>query len=278
VLSDALLGRGSKELYTSLSYNHKPTLSSGSSLSPHELKPSSGQDSAVYDLSFSDGSDQYAYQGVRSSGDGQYILIFDPDKKHFVLHQIDSTLDMNLTSAPWDQDPTSLRDSYPQLEPPTKPRRKSSSQPKAQSAKDGGSAGAAGSSDGKRRKNEKTKKTKAPAREPTPEAEDEDSDDGLTIEYPGGAPPPRFQSRAPPFTQNTGKDVPSEQSDMDAEYEEDEEEHNQDVEDLKLPSPVGNAGLDVEDELELDLEAELEQALASETGNKGDESSESEEE
>ncbi len=50
------------------------------------------------------------------------------------------------------------------------------------------------------------------------------------------------------------------------------------MEDLKLPSPVGNVGVDVEDELELDLEAELEQALASETGNRGDESSESEEE
>ncbi len=239
----------------------------------HQLKPSSEADPDKYDLSFTDGSDKYEYQGIRSSGDGKYVLVFDAVKKHFVLHQVDSSFDMNLTSTPWDQDPASLRESYEQLQSSPKIRRKSATQPKSKTAQP-----KATSTDTKRRKAEKPKKAKTPPREPTPDAEDEDSDDGLTVEYPGGAPPPRFPRSIP---QQHKKEELSEESDADAEYEEDDDnEHNRDVEMLELPPAVNAVNAEEEDDvdLEADLAAELEQALEKETGARVDESSESEEE
>jgi hypothetical protein len=250
-------------------------------LSSHVLKPAH-DDVTEYDLSFSDGSGKYEYRGIRKSGDGQYALVFDPEKKQFVLHQVDTAFDMNLTSTPYDQDPASLRESYPQI-PTSSPKsgRKSTSQAKAKPTPNSRT-----SADSKRRKVEKPKKAKTPPRkEPTPDAEDEDSDDGLTIEYPGGAPPPRFLSHASPLPLRSVNDERSEESDADAEYEEDDEnERNRDVENFELPSPAtnpGNAGVEndvdmEEEEVDLDLAAELEQALEKET--KVDESEESEEE
>jgi hypothetical protein len=262
--------------------NHKPTLSSESALSGHELKPAVHGDSTQYDLSFSDGSGKYEYQGIRNSGDGQYALVFDAVKKHFVLHQVDSTFDMNLTSTPWNQDPANLREAHPQIQTQSssKLRRKSSTQTKSKTAQKSRT-----SADMKRRKVEKPKKSKTPPKEPTPDAEDEDSDDGLTIEYPGGAPPPRFQSHASPLPFRREKEEYSEESDADAEYEDhDDNERNMDVDILELPSPAANMEIsaieedDDDDELEQALAAELEEALEKETGPKADESSESEEE
>jgi len=260
--------------------NHKPTPSPEITLSGHELKPVVHGDTAQYDLSFSDGSGKYEYRGIRSSGDGQYALVFDPAKKHFVLHQVDSTFDMNLTSTPWNQDPTSLREAYPQIQIQSSPKlRRKSSQTKSKTAQSNRT-----SADAKRRKVEKPKKTTTPPKEPTPDAEDEDSDDGLTIEYPGGAPPPRYQSHPSPLPFRREQEEPSEESDADAEDEDhDDNERNMDVDVLELPSPAANMATSVaedeeEDELEQALAAELEEALEKETGPKADESSESEEE
>ena len=299
VLSDALMGRGSKEIITSirckiehspplfgmlissLPDNHKPILSSETALSGHELKPTVHGDTAQYNLSFSDESGNYEYQGIRKSGDGQYALVFDPAKQHFVLHQVDSTFDMNLTSTPWNQDPTSLREAYPQIQIQSSPKlRRKSSQTKPKIAQPSRT-----SADAKRRKAEKPKKARTLPKEPTPDAEDEDSDDGLTIEYPGGgAPPPRFQSHPSPLPFHHEQEEPSEESDADAEDEDhDDNERNMDVDILELPSPAANmetstAEDEEEDELEQALAAELEEALEKETGPKADESSESEEE
>ena len=207
---------------------------------------------------------------MRTSGDGQYVLIFDSVKKHFVLHRVDSTFDMNLVSAPWDQNASSLRSDYPQLESDSKqvasvPQRKPS-----KSAKNTATA----KPNTKRQKQEKPKKPKPPVREPTPE--EEDSDDGLTVEYPDGPPAQQYQYQPTPvFRRNVSEEASDE--DEDAEHESFEEERNQDVDHLQLPSPANNAGGMSDEEIELDLEAELEQALK-ETENGVDESSESEEE
>jgi hypothetical protein len=265
--------------------NHKPELSSETALSGHEIKPTAHGDATQYDLSFSDGSGKYEYQGIRNSDDKQYGLVFDPVKKHFVLHQVDSTFDMNLKSTPWNQDPTSLREAYPQIQIQSSPKlRRKSSQIKSKTTQLNRT-----SADAKRRKAEKPKKAKTPPKEPTPDAEDEDSDDGLTIEYPGGAPLPRYQSHPSPLPFRREQEEASEESDADAEDEDhDDNERNMDVDILELPSPAANietsvAGDDEEeeeedDELEQALAAELEEALEKETGPKADESSESEEE
>jgi hypothetical protein len=234
-------------------------------------------DPDTYDLSIADKSGKYEYQGTRTAPDGQYVLIFDPAKKHFVLHQLDSSFDMNLTGVPWPVE-TSLRDTYEQLPTSVKSRRKSASGQRTRATKDNSTKDSI--NDTKRRKVEKPKKPKPPPREPTPDAEDEDSEDGLTIEYPGGPTPPRFGLHSSPLPRRIVEEAPSEDSDADADFEEDDDgERNKDVEDLKLPSPLNNAAdEDMEDDLELDLEAALEEALETETGARPDESSESEEE
>jgi hypothetical protein len=274
ILSDALLGKDTKEVYTSIRYNHKPASSSGSSAGPLHLQPSTNSDS-TYDLSYLDNSEKYSYNGVRTSGNDQYVLIFDTAKKAFVLHRIDSTFDMNLTSTPRDDDTTSLRSSYPQLEPTAQQAEALQRRPSKSSKKD---TVTNGQNDVKRRKIEKSKK---PAREPSPEVEADDSDDGLTIEYPDGPSLQQYQYQSTPIFRREESEEVSEE-DSDAEHEEDDNERNQDVDVLELPGPANDnpGGLDDED-MDLDLEAELEQALketGAEMGPRADESSESEEE
>ncbi|KAI9056204.1 hypothetical protein LZ554_001132 [Drepanopeziza brunnea f. sp. 'monogermtubi'] len=265
VLSDALLGKTSKDIYTGVRYNHKPDTSSDAP-SIHLQPSDSDSDPASYDLLLKDNSEEYSYQGTRTSGDGQYVLIFDPVKEHFVIHRIDSTFEMNMVSAPWTQNTSKLRSQYPQLEPEVKsqaPPKKASKATKKDPTK----------AVLPRKKVEKAKKPKPPViREPTPEPqEEEESDDGLTIEYPEA--PTNYQPKSTPLFDRQVSD-----EDEDAEGEDDDEfeevqEHNQDVDHLKLPSPANNnAGQLSDEDLELDLEAELEQAF------KDGESSESEEE
>jgi hypothetical protein len=294
VLSDALLGKASKEVYTGVrctrrvkcilkkgltgnADNHKPDHSSDSSSSMH-LEPS---DSSGYDLSFTNNSDKYSYHGARKLGDGQYVLIFDPVKEHFVLHRIDSTFEMNLVSAPWARDASTLRSQYKQLETPQSKTPAASATPQRKPSKTTKKAAAAAKPETQRKKVEKAKKPKPPPRELSPE-EEEESDDGLTIEYPDGPNSQSYQYQAtstPVFRRDPSEDASEEDSDADAEGEEYVEERNQDVDHLKLPSPANNnAGGLSDEEMELDLEAELEQALKETEGGGADESSESEEE
>ncbi|KAF4630305.1 hypothetical protein G7Y89_g7833 [Cudoniella acicularis] len=269
VLSDALLGKTSREVYTGIRYNHKPDPSSNSS-SMH-LEPSDS-DPTSYDLSLRDNSDKYAYHGVRTSADGQYVLIFDPVKKHFVLHRIDSTFDMNLVSTPWTQDESTLRSEYDQLKG-TSPKAPVAAQPpKRRPSKTTKNAAAATKSEPKRKKAEKVTKPKPPPREPTPEEEEDESDDGLTIEYPDG--PQQYTYQPTPVFQRNASES---EEDSDAEGEEYEDERNQDVDHLKLPSPANNVSALSDEDMEADLEAELERELEA-AGNGADESSESEEE
>lgn len=208
---------------------------------------------------------------MRTSGDGKYVLIFNPSKKHFVLHRIDSTFDMNLVRSPWEQKSSILRSQYPQLEPTAKPQSAAAQRRASKATKNAPVA----KSDTKRRKSVQAKKSKPPVREPTPE---DDSDDGLTVEYPGApSSQPHQHQSAPNFQRNASEDMSDE--DEDAEGEEYEEERNQDVDLLKLPSPANNNAGGISDEdIELDLEAELEQALQETAEGGADESSESEEE
>ncbi|KAJ8067317.1 hypothetical protein OCU04_004670 [Sclerotinia nivalis] len=280
VLSDALLGKASNNIYTAIRYNHKPDPTVGASANSAQLKPSSNPASSDYDLSFSDNNDDYTYAGARSSGEGQFILTFDPVRKVLVLDRIDSTFDMNLTSAPWTDDAAQLQSQYEQLEPPTKavteepqlkvpqkkaPKTKATTTTKAKPAP--------------RAKAEKAKK-KPPPREPSPEPEEE-SDDGLTVEYPDGqSSQQQYEYRAPIFQRELSEEISDE--DEDADHDE-IYEPNQDVDHLKLPSPVNNPGaisdeeaMDLEADLEADLQAEMEKELMMD--QQGDESDESEEE
>jgi hypothetical protein len=193
-------------------------------------------------------------------------------KKHFVLHRIDSTFDMNLISSPWEQDASILRSQYPQLEPTTKPESAASQRRSTKPTKNA----TAPKNDTKRKKSVQPKKPKPQVREPTPE--EEEPDYCLTVEYPDAPSSQQYQYQSTPvFQRNVSEDISDE--DEDAEGEDYEEERNQDVDLLKLPSPANNNAGGVSDEdIELDLEAELEQALKETAEGGADESSESEEE
>ncbi|KAK4043785.1 RNA polymerase II transcription elongation factor-domain-containing protein [Parachaetomium inaequale] len=225
ILSDALLGKPSTETYTGVRYNHRPTLSSDTAPNTARLKKSAKDDS--YNLGFDDQGDKYQYNGVRTTDDGNYVLIFDPARKAFVLHRVDSTFHMNITRTPTDTNVESLRQQFPQLEvkipsSTKKPRGKAAekaSTGKGTPAKGKGGKNIAvdtqktkaGSQADKNKavaltlpdlsaparkqpepsasQSEQEKKPKRPALSPVESEEDDDDDDGgLTVEYPEGNP------------------------------------------------------------------------------------------
>jgi hypothetical protein len=210
--------------FNSATDNHRPTLSSDTAPDTARLKKSSKDES--YNLGFDDQGDKYQYNGVRTTDDGNYVLIFDPARKAFVLHRVDSTFHMNITRTPTDSNAESLRKKFPQLEvksPSTKlPKGKAGGKPgpgkPAPAKANKGSRGAAeetpkakpGSQSEKNKpvgltlpdlnaptkksepsasQSEQEKKPKRPALSPVESEEDDDDDDGgLTVEYPEGNP------------------------------------------------------------------------------------------
>ncbi|KAB5562801.1 RNA polymerase II transcription elongation factor-domain-containing protein [Coniochaeta sp. 2T2.1] len=113
VLSDALLGKPSKESYTGVRYNHKPDVSDPNSTTAR-LKQSNKD--GTFNLGIDDNGNRYTYNGVRTTKDGNYVLIFDPARQVFVLHRVDSLFHMNVTRTPGNTDVESLRKQFPQLE------------------------------------------------------------------------------------------------------------------------------------------------------------------
>ncbi|KAI3320774.1 hypothetical protein HD806DRAFT_537841 [Xylariaceae sp. AK1471] len=263
VLSDALLGKDPKEVYTGIRYNHKPSLSS--STAPHQarIKPNTSTNSS-YDLSLQDDGGRYAYQGTRAHEDNQYVLIFDPEREVFVLHRVDSMFNMNLVRTPTNNDAESLREDYPQLEAfrPSKTSKAASKapskpiKPKKPAAKETKSSAIKKAEPPKPPPATKPKKTHH-------DSEDESSDDDLlTIEDPGGVAPATNRDFSPGFIdkprrfsefvqqQNEEEDEDDEDevevemieamNDADGEEEEEEEEDDDDdaSEHFKLPSPI----------------------------------------
>ncbi|KAI1187344.1 hypothetical protein F5B17DRAFT_325117 [Nemania serpens] len=253
VLSDALLGREPKELYTGLRYNHKPLLSSPTAPHQARIKPADSADSSSsYELSFQYDGGRYAYQGTRGREESQYVLIFDPEKEVFVLHRIDSLFNMNLVRTPTNDDAEDLRQEFPQLHThqpsrskPTKPKKSVPKPPVTKKAEPPQPAQPA-----------KLKKARH-------DSEDESSDDDLlTIEDPGGVAPGSNRDFSPDFINkprrfsklveqhneeeeeedDDGLEIEVEAlNDADGEEEEEEEEEEDDddgSDNFKLPSPI----------------------------------------
>ncbi|KAK7740709.1 hypothetical protein SLS53_005177 [Cytospora paraplurivora] len=120
ILSDALLGKAPKEAITAIRYNHRPTLSSDAAPNSAELKPTSSNNDS-FDMSFYENGGKYAFNGTRSTKENQYVLLFDPERKAFVLHRLDSMLNMNVTRTPTNNDADDLREKYPHIDNTIKP-------------------------------------------------------------------------------------------------------------------------------------------------------------
>ncbi|KAL8351114.1 hypothetical protein RB601_000762 [Gaeumannomyces tritici] len=112
ILSDALLGRPPKEVYTGVRYNHRPGDAPPSNARIKNSTPGSG----TFDLAFreADGT-KYSYNGTRAIDDRQFVLIFDPNRRAFVLHRLDSLFNVNLVATPDNDDAVALREQHPYL-------------------------------------------------------------------------------------------------------------------------------------------------------------------
>lgn len=265
VLSDALLGKDPKEIFTGVRYNHKPSLSSSTAPAQARIKQastSSKKSVPAYDLSFQDDGGRYQYKGTRGVEDNQYVLIFDAAREVFVLHKVDSMFNMNLVQTPSNDNAESLRQEFPQLE-----SHSASSSAKAAGTTSGGKKSTKASTE--------DKKTTAKPRKPAPKAkveekpalampekkplpkptttnkpskasadeEEEDSSDddlGLTIENPGGQPLKNTKSDFSPnifglrrFSEFVQETEEGENDDADGEDDDDDN-----FEHFKLPSPI----------------------------------------
>ncbi|KAF9879422.1 ell-associated factor [Colletotrichum karsti] len=115
ILSDTLLGRTQKDVFTAVRYNHKPDLPTEPATA--RLKPEIPGSKSNFDLSVPDGNGgTYAYAGTRTTDDNQYVLYFDPARKAFILDKVDSTFHMNLTRTPSTDNPETLRQQFEQLD------------------------------------------------------------------------------------------------------------------------------------------------------------------
>ncbi|KAI1101203.1 RNA polymerase II transcription elongation factor-domain-containing protein [Jackrogersella minutella] len=262
VLSDALLGKDSKEVFTGIRYNHKPTLSSPTAPAQARIKqaPSSSlskKNLASYDLSFKDDGGSYKYKGTRGVEDSQYVLIFDPVREVFVLHKVDSMFNMNLVQTPSADHDESLRQDYPQLV----------SHSISSSAKAAGPTSSGKKSTKATGEEKKTTKRKSapkakieekptlamPEKKPPPkpvttskpsktiDEEDESSDDdlGLTIENPGGQAPRAQRDFSPNiFGLRRFSDLVQETEEGENDDADGEDDDDDNFEHFKLPSPI----------------------------------------
>ncbi|KAI1079587.1 RNA polymerase II transcription elongation factor-domain-containing protein [Whalleya microplaca] len=256
VLSDALLGKNPKEVYTGVRYNHKPALSSPTAPAQARIKPTTSSKKGVpsYDLSFQDDGGRYQYKGTRGAEDSQYVLIFDPGREVFVLHKVDSMFNMNLVQTPSNDNTESLRQEYSQLEShsPSSSMKAAGPPTNTKSAKEGASKPTPKSRKQTTKADEKTglglimpekkppPKPMANKRRPvSPDSEEDSSDDdvGLTIENPGGSAPSAPRDFSPgignprPFSEFIQQNE-EEEDDADGEDDDDASEH------FKLPSPI----------------------------------------
>ncbi|KFY85976.1 hypothetical protein V500_07971 [Pseudogymnoascus sp. VKM F-4518 (FW-2643)] len=261
-LSPALLnqGLGNKDLITAIKYSPPLSAPATSAL----LKPSTS-DQHKYNLTMSTATSTSFYHGARSSGApkkaARYVLVWDASRSGWELRLVDSVFEMGFvrSSGVDGEDGGRAEDESPVKAAP-KARRKSVAAPKEEV---------------------KRQKTAGRRREKSLSESESESDDGLTIEYPGGRAPTR------PFGLGLGTPLGGREErgvgrvDIDVNVDADADEDGDgdvDVEALDLGSPA-QGGMEEEEseeerEEEVDLEAELERELA----KGGGESSESEEE
>lgn len=262
--------------FVTLADNHKPELSSDTGPNEAKLKPSPSDDD-TFNLSFYENGGKYAYNGTRSAKENQYVLIFDPERKAFVLHRMDSMFHMNLARTPYNSDAQELKEKYPQIDSNIRPatdkkgkaatvkarentNKKTSADSKkkeAPAAKAEPPETAAKSSQQSQADKDKPKKQQRNRSPAESDEDDEDGDGGLLVEYPDPAPsaPTRGQDFSPAFptairrfSEFVRDEGPESDEDADGEFDEEDilGEDDDDVSgeggeagtSFKLPSPV----------------------------------------
>jgi hypothetical protein len=291
-------------------------LKTNSAIDNHQPNQTTSRKAAIkptnsgYSLSMKDGDEIYKYNGTRTSG--EYVLVFDSERRTFVMHKVDSQFNFNLVSTPWQTDSKALRDQYKQLAMPVEREDEMDEDNPydyRKFLKDESSDSETGTPTGTNEAeemdnsdsdaNDDVASTRSLPKEPVREVSEEknDEDDVLEIEYPDGPTRPfgSFQSPIRPSLDGLGED-----EDSDDEMEDNEEGHDeifalpdQDVKEFELGPPANHpeALQDIDNDpsladLEADLhatlegveEVDLEADLAAALGANLEESDESEEE
>ncbi|KAI4596055.1 hypothetical protein KJ359_006347 [Pestalotiopsis sp. 9143b] len=225
VLSDALLGKRSSEVYTGVKYNHRPDVPPDSA----KLRPNVTFKGS-YDLLYGEKGNIHKYRGNRTSNENQYVLIFDPKREVFVLHKVDSTFNMNLTQTPENKNAESLKKEYPHLP---------NSGAEGSTTKAKGKAGASQGTKAQKKAPPKPSKPAAPEKRKNASDDEEESDnnDVLEIDFGDTAAPNRDFSPAFPPRRFSEFNAHDEEDDEDADGEEEDEEMSE-QEHFPLPSPV----------------------------------------
>ncbi|RKF61408.1 putative ell-associated factor protein [Erysiphe neolycopersici] len=261
VLSDALLGKATKEVYTGIRYKNKANDAMYPSSNSCRLQPDE-EDPASFNLSYLNNPEKSSYHGKRAVDENQFVLIFDAAKEHFVLHRLDSNFDMMTTSPSTDSHGINLKNQ-------TTTRQKRITKDVSKTIDS--------NKEVSRRKVEKPKTTKKPIREPISE---EESDDGLTIEYPGGQmqnQPKVYSSPIPTYHRELRESCEREEDIL----PDDDGFAEQNFETSRHSSPLRPPAAMSDEDIEMALEAELEQELLKESAGQtydDNESDESEEE
>ncbi|KAF3019877.1 hypothetical protein E8E14_013761 [Neopestalotiopsis sp. 37M] len=226
VLSDALLGKRSSEVYTGIRYNHRPDPAPDSAKLRQNVTFKGN-----FDMLYGDKGNIHKYRGNRTSNENQYVLIFDPNREVFVLHKVDSTFNMNLIQTPDNKNADNLKKQYPHL--PNSTAESSTTKTKAKAG--GGAKG----TKAQKAAPPKPSKPAAPEKRKNGSDDEEDSDDGdvLEIDFGDTAAPNRDFSPAFPPRRFSEFAAQNEEEEDDADGE-DEDEEMSEQEHFPLPSPI----------------------------------------
>lgn len=120
VLGERLAQNPDTNRLININYNHKSK--SATSQQRSTITPSRSAQTDLYDLSVTDKAPNadhtlsYSYKGSEDpSGERGLVLIFDPERKVFVLEPVSTTLNFNLRSAPGKTE-KQVREQYEQLQ------------------------------------------------------------------------------------------------------------------------------------------------------------------
>ncbi|KAJ5793884.1 hypothetical protein N7457_000483 [Penicillium paradoxum] len=120
VLGERLAQNPDTTRLININYNHKSKSATAQQRST--ITPSRSTETDLYDLAVTDKAPNadhtlsYAYQGSEDpSGERSLVLIFDPERKVFVLEPVSTTLNFNLRSAPGKTE-KQVREQYEQLQ------------------------------------------------------------------------------------------------------------------------------------------------------------------
>jgi len=228
-----------------------------------------------------DGDEIYKYNGTRTSG--EYVLVFDSEKREFVMHRMDSQFNFNLASTPWEKNAKALQRQYKQLAMPLKGEdemdednpydyrkflKDESSDSETETPTGTNEAEEMDNSDSDA--NYDVASTRILPKGLVREASEEkgDEDDVLEIEYPDGPTRPFGSFQSPIRHRSPSLGGLDDGEDSDDEMEDNEEGHedvfarrDQDVKKLDLGSPANNPEVSQEIDNNLSLEADLEADL-----------------